>query len=144
MTDAYTENLADFGYRELAMAKDLLVAWFDGDGLPSDFEGEGVRIAFNRNSGYVFLTNDEYQVAMEVEGKLYSWYWLGYAGTEGFLDNLIQEFDNGNIDENDYEELANICEANGNTDKAEEIRKQLEYEQSDEAYYATSGNPMDV
>lgn len=125
MIDAYTENLADFGYRELAMAKDLLVAWFDGDGLPLDFEAEGVRIAFNRNSGNVFLTNDEYQVCMEAEGKLYSWYWLPNHGNEGFCEDLIREYDNGDIESDNFEYLADICETNGFTDKAEEIRERL-------------------
>ena len=121
----YTEDLSAFGYRALIMAKDLLVAWFDGDGLPKDFDADGVRIAFNRNSGYVFLTNDECDVAMAVEGKLYSWYWLSYHGNEGFCEDLIDEYDNGNIEEEDYEQLASICEVNGFTDKAEEIRGHL-------------------
>lgn len=125
MIDTYTENLADFGYRELVMAKDLLVAWFDGDGLPKDFGDDGVRIAFNRNSGYVFLTNDDCDVAMAVEGKLYSWYWLSYHGNEGFCEDLIAEYDNGDIEEEDWEQLADICEVNGFTDKAEEIRERL-------------------
>ena len=125
MTDAYTENLSDFGYRELRMAMELLEAWLDGKGLPDDFSDEGVRIAFNRNSGNVFLTNDEYEVCMAVDGELYSWYFLSYHGNEGFLEDLIWDYDNGNIESEDWEQLADICEANGLTDKAEEIREKL-------------------
>ena len=125
MNNGYTENLADFGYRELYMVKDILTAWLDGNGLPDDFEDEGVRFAFNANSGNVFLVNDENQVAMEADGQLYSWYWLGYHGYEGFLEDLLNLYDNGDIESEDWEELANICEINGMNDKAEEIRKAL-------------------
>ena len=59
----YTEDFADFGYREQEEAKNLFQAWRES-GLPIDFENNGVKIAFNMNSGYVFLTNSEYQVAM--------------------------------------------------------------------------------
>ena len=61
----YTEDLADFGYREQEEAKNLFQAWRES-GLPVDFWNNGVRIAFNMNSGYVFLTNSDYQVAMSV------------------------------------------------------------------------------
>ena len=66
--DVYTEDLADFGYREQDIAKDIFEAW-KKNGLPEDFENEGVKHGLNRNSGYVFLTNSEYQVAMVEEDK---------------------------------------------------------------------------
>ena len=59
----YTEKLEDFGYREQDMAKDLFEAW-KLSGLPSDFNNDGVKVAMNMSSGYVFLTNSDYQVAM--------------------------------------------------------------------------------
>ena len=117
-----TTNLADFGYRELAMAKDLLNAMFES-GLPDGFYDEGVTIAFNRNSGYVFLTNEDYDVCMNVDGKLKMWYWLIYHGNEGFVEDLITDYDNGNVMREDWEQLADICEAEGYTDKAKEIRE---------------------
>lgn len=89
--DPLTTNLADFPKRKLEEAKDLLVAMFES-GLPDDFYDEGVTIAFNRNSGYVFLTNEEYQVAMvDDEGKLYSWYYTPYYGHEGAYEDLVDE-----------------------------------------------------
>ena len=49
------KTFADFGYREQKEAQDLFEAWKLG--LPVDFENNGVRVAFNMNSGYVFLNN---------------------------------------------------------------------------------------
>ena len=96
-TKTYTEDLADFGFREQEEAKDLFQAWRES-GLPIDFENNGVKIAFNMNSGYVFLTNSEYQVAMcetNDNGKLelYSFYSSPYEGKEGSFDELLEEYE---------------------------------------------------
>jgi len=95
-TKTYTEDLADFGFREQEEAKDLFQAWRES-GLPIDFENNGVKIAFNIGSGYVFLTNSEYQVAMcdkDDNGKLYlySFYSSPYEGIEGSFDELLEEY----------------------------------------------------
>jgi hypothetical protein len=62
-TKTYTEDFADFGARERGMVRDILDAW-NKQGLPEDFNDDGVRPAFNLNSGNVFLVNSDYQVAM--------------------------------------------------------------------------------
>jgi hypothetical protein len=96
MSDGYTENLADFlsGARERRMVLEILKAWEAG-GLPSDFHDSGVKIAFNSNSGNVFLTNEDFQVAM-VEGLdglcLESFYTSPYEGREGFFTDLMSEY----------------------------------------------------
>ena len=92
----YTEDLADFGYREQREAQDLFEAW-KSNGLPVDFYNSGVKIGFNMNSGYVFLTNSEYQVAMcetNEQGKLelFSFYSSPYEGKEGSFDELLEEY----------------------------------------------------
>lgn len=119
-----TTNLSDFGYRELIILEKLLRAMRE-QGLPNDFYNENVHPMMNQSSGNVFLTNSNYQVAMLNGDKLESFYCLSYYGNEGFLDELITEYNNGNIDIEDFEQLADICEANGETEKAEEIRKAL-------------------
>lgn len=117
-------DLSTFGYRELDMACDILKAIIN-NGYPDDFNDEGVRIEFNPYSGEVFLTNDDCDCCMEVDGKLESWYYLSYHGNEGFLEDLIQEFDDGYIESEDWDELARICESRGFDEKAEEIRTKL-------------------
>ena len=99
--NSYTENLQDFGYIELEEANKLTTAMKNG--LPNDFIGLGVRLAFNRDSGYVFLTNSEYQVAMvDDEGKLYSYYTTPYDGYEGCLEDLLEEYDNMHPEDKQY------------------------------------------
>ena len=89
-------DFASFGARERAIVVELLQAW-EKDGLPADFEtgfeGWEVRPMFNRHSGYVFLDNGEgCQTAVMEDGKLVSFYVLGYAGIEGTLQELEEEF----------------------------------------------------
>ena len=103
MTDYYTENLSEFGRRELAEVKDLLTAMID-KGLPLDFDDEEVRPAFNKNSGFVFLTNSEYQVAMydEETKSLFSFYSTPYGGEEGSLEELLEIFEDLHPDDQEF------------------------------------------
>lgn len=126
-----TTNLSDFGARELYMLEELLKAMRE-QGLPYDFYDDDVHPMMNRYSGDVFLTNSEYQVAMMNGDKLESFYTLSYHGNDGFLDELLIDYENGNIMEEDLEQLADICEANGEEEKAEEIRNRLNGEDSEE------------
>ena len=126
-----TTNLSNFGYRELMMLEELLKAMRE-QGLPKDIYDDEVHPMLNQNSGNVFLTNSNYQVAMLNDDKLESFYFLSYHGNEGFLDELIEEYDNGNIKVEDFKQLADICEENGEAEKSEEIRKALEEAESEE------------
>jgi hypothetical protein len=74
------------------MAEELLKAWRTR-GLPDDFEDDAVTVSMNVNSGYVFLTNSEFQVAMmngdlDENGKLESFYSCPECGNEGFAEDL--------------------------------------------------------
>jgi len=96
-TKSYTEDLAAFGYREQRAAQDLFEAW-KLNGLPIDFWNSGVKLGFNMNSGYVFLTNSDYQVAMcttndQDQLELYSYYSSPYEGKEGSFDELLEEYE---------------------------------------------------
>ena len=128
MYDPVTYNLKDFGYYELAEAADLLTALKLGrySGHCDERMSEVSRIGFNRNSGKVWLEDEDYNVFMvDDEGRLYQFYFLGYAGTEGSADDLWGEFEDGNIDENDLEELADILEAEGMDGRAEAVRVKM-------------------
>lgn len=85
-----TSDLSKFGWREKRMAAKLLTAMVE-QGLPEDFDDDGVTIAFNTQSGYVFATNAEYQVAMLKGDKLESFYSCPECGHEGFKDEMKHE-----------------------------------------------------
>ena len=81
-----TTNLSDFGSRERQMLIELLIAWRD-QGLPHDFYNDEVVPMMNMNSGNVFLTNSDFQVAMMNGDKLESWYHCPNCGHEGFKED---------------------------------------------------------
>lgn len=101
MQEITTTDLGEFGHREWLLARDLLDAMID-DGLPEEFENDGVHLMFNRNSGHVFLTNSEYQVAMMNGDKLESFYSCPECGHEGFKDEIGK--DNGHGYDEDCKE----------------------------------------
>lgn len=96
-----TTNFAEFGWRERKMAAELLVASCD-KGFPENFEDEEVTIMMNKNSGNVFFTNSEFQVAMMNGEDLENFYTLPYSGEEGFKEDFEgrtkDEFNQDDID----------------------------------------------
>ena len=93
-SDVYTENMADIMScsRERKLVLEIMQAW-DKDGLPDNFYDKGVKFAFNRNSGCVFLVNDDYNCCMMNGDKLEEYYNSPYDGHEGFLDELLDSVD---------------------------------------------------
>ena len=102
-----TTDFAKFGSRERVMAEELLSAW-NNNGLPNDFYDDEVIIMMNQNSGNVFLTNSDCQVAMESDGELYSFYSCPICGHEGFLEEIAGHSDDDECIEwvNDIKENA--------------------------------------
>lgn len=90
MRETTTTDFSTFGIRERNMAEKLLKAWRK-QGLPDDFDNDEVVIMFNLMSGYVFLTNSDYKVAMMNGDKLESFYTDFETGEEGFKDELSSE-----------------------------------------------------
>jgi hypothetical protein len=89
-----TTDISKFGSRERWILVELLTAW-DKQGLPDDFTDNEVVPMMNTNSGHVFLTNSEYEVAMMNGDKLESWYNCGNCGHEGFAEDCQLDRDNG-------------------------------------------------
>ena len=108
MENIYTENMADFGSRERNMAAELLAAE-----LPWGFSNEGVRLAMNKNSGFVFLVNDDYQVAMMNGNELAIFHTTPYEGHEGFLEDLLDEYSPDDLNGEDVRYLREAAEAEG-------------------------------
>jgi hypothetical protein len=102
---SYTENLADFGYIEREEAGRLLLARF-----PDPFSAEGVRVAFNTLSGFVFLVNDDYQCAMFNDGQLEIFHSTPYQGNEGFISDLMAENLPDDLNQYDAEYILNCAE----------------------------------
>ncbi len=94
-----TTDLGKFGARERQMAEELLKAWRE-QGLPDDFNDDEVVIMFNMNSGNVFLTNSDYQVAMLTDDdKLETFYNCPECGHEGFKADMQHD---GNAECREY------------------------------------------
>lgn len=120
MSNYRLENMECFGYREIGIAADLMRAYADGK-APDWFSDYGVTIEFNPNSGYVFLTNDDCEVLMLDGMDLVGWFFLSYAGNEGTAEDLWEAFEDGDIDDQDLEQLQQIFEMENMDDRAEAV-----------------------
>lgn len=119
-------DISRLGYSEILDAGELLKAY--AERRPADWNDEGVKIAYNEYSGEVFLTNDDCQTLILQDGEAVMWYFLSYHGNEGTAEQLVIDYDNGNVEAEDWEQLADICEANRMQEKADEIRQRIEKE----------------
>lgn len=79
-------DLSEFGWREKHLAGRLLTEACKG--LPSDFNDDAVTVMMNLNSGDVFLTNEDFQVAMMNGDKLEIFYSCPNCGHEGFAEEM--------------------------------------------------------
>lgn len=80
-----TTDLSEFGFRELKLAAELLTAYCE---TPPDCLGDGVHVMMNRHSGYVFLTNENFAVAMMNGDRLEQFHVCPECGAEGFAEDL--------------------------------------------------------
>lgn len=124
-----TYDFAELGRREIAIASKLLQA------LANDMEegnclsrfGGNVKIGFNKNSGNVWLEDEDYNCLMLRDGKnLAQWYFLSYQGREGFASTLFEYFLNDEIDPEDWEELADILEQEGCLNEALQVQDAID------------------
>ena len=86
-----TTNFADFGSRERRELRRILEAW-EKSGLPENFGRDGVRPMFNQGSGVLFLTNEDFDVAIVEEGEegeLVQFYSTPCDGREGTILDLL-------------------------------------------------------
>tara|TARA_B100001142_G_C14271293_1_gene630987 strand:- start:504 stop:893 length:390 start_codon:yes stop_codon:yes gene_type:complete len=101
MKNLFTEDLSKFGFIELSKASDLLSSIKDG--FPLDFRKDGVRIGFAQNTGAVFLKNIYYQICMlDDDGNLSSFYTTPSEGLEGFFEDLMEKYDDMDIEDQEY------------------------------------------
>lgn len=81
-----TADLSKFGRCELQEAAELLKALTDDE---CDFLGDGITLNMNTGSGYVFLSDEDYNVGMLNDGKLEQWFSCPNCGEEGFKEDLV-------------------------------------------------------
>ena len=102
-----TEDLMDFGYRELDMAGNLLKA-FKTQKDKTEYLGDNVKIMMNQNSGNVFLTDEDCNVAMMNGEYLEDFYTCPICGHEGFKEDMEHNEDDEDCQE--YLKDMNIIE----------------------------------
>lgn len=82
-----TRNLMEFGIRELRYAARLL-SLFKTSKDHTRKLGDSVAVEFNPNSGYVFLVDEDFNVAMVQSDTLRDWFTCPECGEEGFEEVL--------------------------------------------------------
>ena len=100
-----TTDLSQFGNRERAEAGELLTAYSKGylTKLARDyFYNDEVTVMFNQHSGNVFLTNSDCQALMFNGSELDLFISTPYNGNEGFMDELIEEYDEMHNEDKEY------------------------------------------
>ena len=100
-----TSDFEKFGRIEIDVVIDLLSAYKDdriSDLAREYFDFRTMRPAFNTNSGYVFLTDDDYNVLMENNGELDLFLFTPYDGHEGFYDELIVDIKDYHPEDQEY------------------------------------------
>ena len=85
--DIVTSDLSRFGFRELKMAASLLAAYCEN---PPDFLDDGVTVMMNMHSGYVFLTDEDFNVGMMNGDTLEQFHSCPECGAEGFAEELAE------------------------------------------------------
>lgn len=92
-----THDLSKFGYRMLDMAADLLKLASNGSygfATQADYDAfqnsDTLQLEFNPNSGFVFLSDADFQVFMENnDGKLEQFMTCMECGAEGFKSEIL-------------------------------------------------------
>ncbi len=90
MDSLITIDISKFGSRELAIAADLLEIFAQGG---VTFIGENTTLNFNTQSGYVFLSDEDFNVGiLDPEGcHVVQFYTCVECGYEGTQDEALDE-----------------------------------------------------
>ena len=92
MTDeVVTKDQGRFGFRELKMGARLLTAWKSDADETELLTSDGLALWMNRDSGNVFLCDEDYDVAMMNGPKLEDWETCPYCGHENFRSEVVDE-----------------------------------------------------
>lgn len=94
MENIVTVDYSKFGYREIEIAGKLLALYSEGG---VNFLGDGLSVNFNMNSGYVFLSDRDYNVGVLNDSgtkivQFYTCYECGYEGTQELAKEEERDF----------------------------------------------------
>lgn len=64
----------------------------------------------NSSSGNVFLTDEDFNVAMMNGGDLDAWLYAPYEGHEGFIDELTESYAPGDLHQDDADYIRHWAE----------------------------------
>lgn len=123
-----TSDFKDFGKKQIAETADILKMYVDGKLSPvarDYFYDDGIEVMFNNQSGFVFLSNSDYQALGDNSGMLDLWITTSWTGQEGFLDDLVDDALSGGMERDDMEDLLaykNFIDI----DDLEELEKRIE------------------
>jgi len=99
-------DLSRLGYREVGMLGEMLNAWSDQNlsSLAKKYFGELTDWGFNPQSGFVYLSDEDFNVLMFNDSmkKLDLFLSTPDEGQEGFIDDLAREFNYLTEDDQDF------------------------------------------
>ena len=87
-------NFDGWGGREINLAIDLIKLWQIEKAKTQYFNRDELKICFNMWSATVFLSDSDYNVAVEEDGYLQDFLVCGECGCEGTIADLINECSN--------------------------------------------------
>ena len=93
MNDVVTKDFSKFGSREREMASELLAA-YGTDKDKTKFLGQGVEVCFNTHSAYVFLSDEDFNVAIMEGGELVDFITCPNCGHEDSLPDFLESCGN--------------------------------------------------
>ena len=81
----YEADFSNFGSREIKMASELLDAYLNSN---IQLAGAGMKVCLNQDSGYVFLSDEDYNTYMMNGDKLEQFFNCPECGHEGFREEF--------------------------------------------------------
>lgn len=82
-------NFKGFGYREIRTVKNLLNAYLEDKIVTEVFNRHSeITIGLNEETGYVFLIDEDYNVAMLYDGYIQDYFSCPECNNEGFRDEF--------------------------------------------------------
>lgn len=92
MQNIVTSDISKFGQRERELAKKLLSVYGTKDDRTKHL-GDGIQVFMNRDSGYVFLSDEDYNVALLNGNKLEDFHSCPNCGNESVASQFRNDFD---------------------------------------------------